>query len=278
MSVINIDRFTNEVADLTSASFFINIPDGCKLEKTVTSMVDIPQTIQKVDANGKLLYLDVNSVETIESVVNSMVNVTKEYTPIYTLVNEETGEMGITGYSQPVFDTDGKITGYTTVLVDGTYPVPVPIVTANVPVMIQTTVQTEVSTISTDLTVEEIIKAKFTFLTKQAACEYAYADEFINSDDIDLTVEGHSADTGVKIALVHPHGFFQLKPITLDVPAKTFNLYHESTLEVTLNGLPFINGVCTLSEVITEFVLKFSNNTEEVVMGKSYALMYNGGV
>jgi len=306
------DRITLEQVETEgNLSFSIYVPDDTKLTKTVTKTRMVPQeplhiyetkdTIVKVavQKSYEQKYITAMVDTEVWSEVNGEMVMSIE--PRETLVAVE----GV--YLKPVFDTEGNIVSYED-SVAGTYEIMVDTVVTevvkdeyeSVPDLEEPYEETVQLTNAMDVAV-----AKFEYLTKLNGCTYAYADEFFNEDDLDLTVEGHSANTGMKIIEVLPGGFCQTKPIALDVPAKTFKLYHESDLEIQMYAVTravvaaevvddivvkdeyevvtlgdpqvFVDGQCSFHDVITEFALRFINGTDKVICGSAYAIMYNGG-
>ena len=124
--------------------------------------------------------------------------------------------------------------------------------------------------------INDIVNAKFNKIVLNAGFEYAYVDEFVTEEDLDLNNPNHSANTGAKILELLPNGQCKTKTIILDVPAKEFVLYLESDsgIKVELNEIPFVNDKVLLPIDTSEIVLTFKNETTNKANINAYALLY----
>lgn len=306
------DRIALQQVDKESSlTFTITVPDEVKLTKTVPKTRMIPQP-------SKHIYETENTIVPVAVTRNYEQKSTTEMkdTEVWAM-NETTGEMEMTIQPRPIF-----------VYVEGVFLKPTfendiwigieETTQSTYQVMVDTVVQTVIKdeyesvpdlAESYDETIiitnhMDIAVAKFEYLTRLNGCTDAYADEFFEEDDLDLNVEGHRANTGMKIVDVLPHGFCQTKPITPSYPCRDFKLYHESDLQIAMYavirtvvdtaipcddgttisvpietisyGIPnvFTEGECSFGYDVVEFVLRFINNTDKVIKGSAYAIMY----
>lgn len=264
--ILKLDIFnTSEVAGDNSPAYSANLPDGMATTKSVT------QTVEKqVEISGEITHV--------------LVDVERQYEPVYeTEVVDEIETTVIIGYIKPIFGEEGEILSLELVKEPGTFTVQVDQVVQGESTF-KTVVEEEL--VEVPMTVPELIYEKYRYLTEQSGYTYAYADEFLSEDDIDLTAPGHLANTGVKLIELLPGGMCITKPISLDIPADKFKLYLEADEGITVQlhdiddqgaivGIHFTD-LLSLTIPINKFCLSFHNTTGKNAKVHAYALFYEG--
>lgn len=247
---INIDRITGMV---TSSPFSLTYPVVVADDFTLSKVIEVQEgEKQKSNEAGKLLYLDSEGNETIES---KTVTRTEEKEVTNTYIDDEGIEhTGTVKVLEPTEWID------------------------NEPVMIPN-IEEKTVTFSenpTEFTVEEILQAKYQSLLDSSNYDYILADIFLNEDDIDLTDKDHAANTGVAIMQLLPNGQAKTKTITLEAEVSSFELLELecSGVDVYINDVKLINNKAALSNPTNEVVIKFMNTTNKSVDVKSYAIAY----
>ena len=151
----------------------------------------------------------------------------------------------------------------------------------NEPVMVPKLVQKSVSFQENPyiFNENEIAQRKFELIATELGFTYAYADEFLTEEDLDVFAVGHSANTGVKVFVLLPNGQCQTKVLSIEEAASDFTLYLEAEygINAELNGVPFVNNRVTLEAAVNEVILTFKNTTNVNAEVYAYALLYNGG-
>lgn len=148
----------------------------------------------------------------------------------------------------------------------------------NKPIMVPNMVKKTVnfSDHPTEFNVNEILNAKYQNLLNNTGYDYILADIFLNEDDIDLSYENHSANTGVAIMELLPHGQAKTKEITLNKTAKDFLLleFEGNNIDIYVNNVKIIDKKVTLDVDTNKIYLKFANTTDKPISIKSYAFAY----
>lgn len=126
-------------------------------------------------------------------------------------------------------------------------------------------------------TSEDILQAKYQFILDESQKDYILGDMFIDENDLDLSDEKHSANTGVALLQLLPKGQAKTKNIELIEPATDFKLLEfiaDEGVEIYLSGKKFDNRILTLSNPVSSCTIKFVNTTDEPKNVKSYAIGY----
>lgn len=281
---LKLDIFTLEVVGDSSPTYSITVPDGMKMTKEV---VKARTATKEIEIPGEITH--------------TLVDVEKQYEPVYETTTEivddaEIQSTVIKGYSKPIFNEEGEITSFETVEETGSYTVQVDQIQQSESTF-ETVEETEEYSEAEPMSVEELLYEKYRMITEEARFDYAYADEFLNEEDIDLSYPKHLANTGVKLIELLPHGMCITKEISLDVSSDIFQLYMEADDGVTAflhkiekttdendniisseitEGIEITGTAIVLNTPITTFRLSFQNTTDNKRKVHSYALMYKG--
>ncbi|MHB1420104.1 MAG: hypothetical protein ACYCX4_11080 [Bacillota bacterium] len=153
----------------------------------------------------------------------------------------------------------------------------------NEPLLISNIVQRFVSFIENPhvFNVDEIIQEKYRRILDSSAYSHIYGDEVLTDEDIDNTVPGHSANTGVKVLELLQGGQAQTNPIILDVAASNFGLYLEADPGVVVDISPdgqawvtFENGIATLPAVTQTIVIRWRGPADKKANVCAYGILY----
>lgn len=107
--------------------------------------------------------------------------------------------------------------------------------------------------------------------------EYILADMFINEDDIDFDYDKHSANTGAFTCCLHPNGKVRLKQLTLEKPARVFEMINSEIpegIDIYINNVKFVGKKLILPKETQKCTIRFENTTEKYLDIKSYCIAY----
>jgi hypothetical protein len=292
------DIFTNKYIgeNPSPLSFYIKVDTPLKKIEKYQEEVYVEK--QKVNEAGIPLYLH-DLEETIEPIYFTQHTMMKPYEPIYNQI-EEVDEEGNTFYRSELIGyqyPQGEEFIFSDV--PGEYEYQYEIIHNNPPIIEVVTELVEKEreiTNPAEFSLEEIIRCKFEQIMREKGYYYAYADEFINEEDIDLSFPEHLANSGVKFLQLLPYGKCRLKLIELEFPTNIFEMYTEMDegIEVEARNIKRetiiesveIEGetqeisreeISYTEDPTAEVELTFVNTTDKPKNIHAYILMYKEG-
>ena len=257
---INIDRITGRVTPLQSPlTYTIDVVDSFLLSKAVEVTEG---TKQKTNEQGQLLYK--TDIIVVDEVGETWIETTESKKP----TKFERYEKTIT-----VTDEEGNQNSQIV-----TVKIPVEFEDLD-PVMIDNIILKVVNIKDNpeEFTAQEVLEAKYLDILNASNKSNIIADIFLNESDIDLNDINHSANTGVAMLELLPHGQAKTKSISLEIASKDFELLEfdaPKTVDIYISGQRVENGKVSLANTVSTCTIKFVNTSNKKAIIKGYAIAY----